>query len=715
MYLAFSAIAARSHASPARWRRPFLIWMDGVEAGWAVPLLLSGFVVVWLAFLMIAYAGGDLHPDVLETWTLGRSLAWGYSKHPPLMGWVAGAWTSVFPLANWSLQLMALVNAAIALWAVDLISRRFVTGDRRIIVLLLLMLLPVYQFYAQRFNANAILLPLWPIATYCFLRSFETREIRWAVAAGAAAALAMLGKYYSVFLIFSFAVAAFCHPQRRAYFRSSAPWISIATGGAALLPHLHWLVVTGAPPFAYALARHTGKAFGASLIEAFLFILGLAAVLAIAVVTWALMAQGRAKDSSRDFQAMSPGLLLLFLIAVGTIVFPAITSVGLGTDMPPIWGLQGLFLFVIVMVCGARGQVERFYSVNLAALVIGVAAIAVVVAAPLHAVYRNSHPLHEGRNFYQLAAQELTAQWHAQSDAALTAVGGDDGLAFALAFYSPDHPLYEQRLVVPYTDALPGQTAFEQGWAALCYGEDAGCIAAIERVAVRAPRLVKSEFVLQSTLLGQPGATQRFAAFLVPPAEANRIAPPPSPGIAEDVSEVAAVTARPDGATCCAPGPSADGDEPRAELPLRPMLATDAKPVRRAAPAARVYSVNWPDRTGVPASHDGFARWPVPSPPRTRPPAATRGSGAPPAFGACHGGRGGADRHGSKRTQPPASQPLSVRLRRQFCAMAAEMRASQQRFDLFMSAARQDFDRKLQLWRKDHMRDGSPDSQRRRI
>src|SRR6476661_4892037 len=53
MYFAFSAMAARSDAAPARWRKPFLIWMDGVEAGWAIPLLLIGFIAVWLAFLVI--------------------------------------------------------------------------------------------------------------------------------------------------------------------------------------------------------------------------------------------------------------------------------------------------------------------------------------------------------------------------------------------------------------------------------------------------------------------------------------------------------------------------------------------------------------------------------------------------------------------------------------------------------------------------------------
>src|SRR5258705_13769213 len=112
------------------------------------------------------------------------------------------------------------------------------------------MLLPIYQLHAQRFNANAVLLATWPLATYCFLRSFENREIRWAIAAGAAGALAMLGKYYSVFLIGSFFVAALCHPQRRAYFISSGPRGSLAALFLALVPHLPWVRGAGARPCA---------------------------------------------------------------------------------------------------------------------------------------------------------------------------------------------------------------------------------------------------------------------------------------------------------------------------------------------------------------------------------------------------------------------------------------------------------------------------------
>jgi hypothetical protein len=260
-------------------------------------------------------------------------------------------------------------------------------------------------------------------------------------------------------------------------------------------------------------------------------------ILALPTVTWVLIAGNRLKTFIQDFRGLNAGLLLLLLISVGTIVLPMITCIGLGTDMPPLWALQGLFLFALLIVCGASYPISRFHSVNLAVLVIGTAAVAVIVVAPVHALYRNSsHPLHEGRNFYQQAAAELTRQWHEQFDAAFSAVGGDEGLAFATAFYSPDHPVFEQCLVVSNTEALPREANFRQGWAAMCYGDETDCIASIKRTAARASGFVETEFVVQTTLLGRPGARQRFTAFMVPPHEEENIAPSPSPGIRMDVS-----------------------------------------------------------------------------------------------------------------------------------------------------------------------------------
>ena len=181
--------------------------------------LLALFVLIWTVFQIVTLAPLCLHDDMLELFAWSRHPSAGslYGKHPPLAPLIVAAWFAVFPAANWSFELLAAVNAAVGLFAVDLIARRYVAGDRRLLVLLLLLLTPFYQFHSQKFNANAILLSTWPIATYCFLRAFESRRIGWAVAAGVTAALAMLGKYYSVYLIAGFIVAALCHPRRGDY------------------------------------------------------------------------------------------------------------------------------------------------------------------------------------------------------------------------------------------------------------------------------------------------------------------------------------------------------------------------------------------------------------------------------------------------------------------------------------------------------------------
>ena len=44
------------------------------------------------------------------------------------------------------------------------------------------------------------------------------------------AGAAMLGKYWSIFLILGFVVAALAHPKRWDYLRSPAPWASVVVG-----------------------------------------------------------------------------------------------------------------------------------------------------------------------------------------------------------------------------------------------------------------------------------------------------------------------------------------------------------------------------------------------------------------------------------------------------------------------------------------------------
>lgn len=524
MTLDAAPVAARAGS---RWRRPVELWLNGIERGWAIPALLIGFVAIWMAYLVVAYWGGDLHPDVLETWTIGRQFAWGNPKHPPLMGWMAAIWTSVFPVTDWSFYLLAMVNSALALWCVDLISRRFVRGDGRAIILLLLLLLPAYQFHAQRFNANTVLLATWPLATYCFLRSFESRTFLWSIAAGAVAALAMLGKYYSVFLIAGFAAAAIAHPQRRDYFRSPAPWVSALAGLAVLGPHLWWLATNGSQPFEYAMKAHGGYTVTSALREAGWFLSGIAAYLLLPAFAWLLMIRSNLRNFVSDVVRLNSGQLLLFWIFVATTLFPPIVSVALRTDLPSLWNLQILFLAIVIAVSSVKFAVDRFDSVN---LFTGVSLFLLVclVGSPFHALYRNTHPYDMRRNFLSAAAHEMTRRWHQETSELFTSVSGDDRLAFATAFYSPDHPFYRRPFQFQYTWGIPRPATLQKGWAALCFTADLDCMGWMDRVAKIPAKVIRSEFTVQSMLWGRPGVTTTVAAMIVPPGTTP--AEPPSKG-----------------------------------------------------------------------------------------------------------------------------------------------------------------------------------------
>ena len=61
---------------------------------------------------------------------------------------------------------------------------------------------------------NTSLTPLWAATTLCFIRSFETRSAGWAALAGAAAAAAMLGEYWSLFLLLGLARSPRCDLRR---------------------------------------------------------------------------------------------------------------------------------------------------------------------------------------------------------------------------------------------------------------------------------------------------------------------------------------------------------------------------------------------------------------------------------------------------------------------------------------------------------------------
>ena len=142
-----------------------------------VVAVLMAYVGLWTLYGTLAKGSQDIHSDMSEQFALSRELAWGYPKHPPLGMAIVRVWFAVFPAADWAYYLLAMVTAGLALWIAWRLSARFLDGEKRVVGLALLTLVPFFNFHALKFNQNTVLLPLWAATTLWFLRSFETRRL----------------------------------------------------------------------------------------------------------------------------------------------------------------------------------------------------------------------------------------------------------------------------------------------------------------------------------------------------------------------------------------------------------------------------------------------------------------------------------------------------------------------------------------------------------
>src|SRR5262249_43081683 len=79
----------------------------------AVAVVLSGYVVLWTLYAVLAKGGQDIHVDMSEQYVLSRKLAWGYPKHPPLAMLIVRTWFAVFPTADWAYYLLAMTTAGL--------------------------------------------------------------------------------------------------------------------------------------------------------------------------------------------------------------------------------------------------------------------------------------------------------------------------------------------------------------------------------------------------------------------------------------------------------------------------------------------------------------------------------------------------------------------------------------------------------------------------
>src|ERR1700686_5073675 len=219
---------------------------------WLVIGFVIAHAVLWTLILINLKAAQDVHMDVAEAFAWGQKFQFGYGKHPPLSGWVAGLWFRVFPVTDWATYALAMATLACGLVICWRIALRVVDRRRAFFVVVMLALYPIFNFKGFKYNPDLLQLVTLPLVVLAYLNAFEKRSVRAGLWLGLAGALALMTKYWVLTMIGAIGIAALVHPDRLKFLGSPAPWVAIATLVVAMIPHLVWLKEVDFVPLTYA-------------------------------------------------------------------------------------------------------------------------------------------------------------------------------------------------------------------------------------------------------------------------------------------------------------------------------------------------------------------------------------------------------------------------------------------------------------------------------
>ena len=219
------------------------------------------------------------------------------------------------------------------------------------------------------------------------VRSLDGGRLGWAVLCGAAAAGAMLTKYWSLFLMLAMATTVLFDQRRNAYFRSPAPYVAAAVFLILTVPHLVWLIQNDFPPLRWVGVRRTAhspifwwRAFTN-------YILGTVAYGSAAVLLFLL---GTRPSSAAIWDSLWPSdrmrrrTIPLYWVPL---LAPLIVAIVRNIQLISLWNIPALNLLPVVLLNSDRIKLPRF-SVKVMAIVALSFPLAMIPVAPCVAYYK---------------------------------------------------------------------------------------------------------------------------------------------------------------------------------------------------------------------------------------------------------------------------------------------------------------------------------------
>jgi len=483
--------------------------------------ILSALLLLHVSFWAVYGALANprlVHPDMLEAYLWGHEFQLGYFKHPPFWAWIAGAWFEIFPRSNWAFYLLCSLNSGLALLGIWRLYGLYASAVARRAGFFLVLATPFYTFTClNNFNANTILLSIWPWTVYVFARSIERGALGYAALFGAFAAASLLSKYYSAVPLLCCFIASLFHPNAKRYYRSIAPYLSLAVAALLIAPHGAWLFENGFPTLDYAESKtaFSDKKTYLSILD---FFFGSLAFHSVMLGLILLARRGAGKTDSRVLDASRVPFLavLAFGPFVITTLVGLLAHVRLSTNFA-----TAMFILVPLMLMEALRPSPRKLALfaKRFTVLIYAAALPVALATP-HLMFFQQKPVSTMPYFE--AAEEAKRQWREATSEPLRTVAGTLPYSAVVAFYG-EGEIKEftdfDRRHAPWID---DNRLAETGLLAICGSWDQACHDSAAAYAARNGRQIDVTLVHREGRSEGPGI--KLSIYVIPPWKNNALA-----------------------------------------------------------------------------------------------------------------------------------------------------------------------------------------------
>ncbi|MGT2440645.1 glycosyltransferase family 39 protein [Bradyrhizobium betae] len=504
---------------------------------WLVIQFAALHAVIWIFILINLKAAQDVHMDVAEAYGWGQKFLWGYGKHPPLSGWVAGLWFTVFPATDWATYALAMTTVGVGMVICWLLALRVVDARRAFLVVVMIALYPIFNFKGFKYNPDLLQLVTLPLLVLAYLNAFEKRSWQSGIWFGLAGALALMTKYWVLTMIGAIGLAALIHPDRMKFLLSPAPWVAIATMAVAMIPHIVWLADAHFVPLTYAgdtysledsrlvhqlvagyvlhnfalLALPVALAALAMALVPHWFTLLLRAPSRIVTRAWA----GGANAGVNLSQAMNVWIIQI-IVAVGPPLGALVFSIYMKTD----WGISLFFLVPLALVAIPALRVQGAVLFNIVAIWL-VLSVATLMGSPWIAAREMAANAGNTATYGARSdlARELTQAWHTRFASRWAVVAGTMESIQPMVFYSPDHPAALMPLEAWDSGLTSREDAKTYGFIGVFDPTD-GRLPAFEKwVSETAPNAERIVMTTRRFTHGKAGPSMSWNIYIAPPAK----------------------------------------------------------------------------------------------------------------------------------------------------------------------------------------------------